>query len=637
MRILLTNHHLDQRAGSELYCLELSTALTQAGHQVAIFTFRPGSIAQEFVRRGVPVFSAVDAEAIEAFDPEVLHVQHAPCLYYLGSLRLRAAVLFSSLGVVPPLEAAPIVWAGVARGLAVSEEVRSALAATPFGAAVPLSTCLNWFDDRGLERPAPARAGPARRIAVVTNHLDARLKEDLDALCATHPGLEWTHLGLPLRSTDITAEVLRGYDRVVSIGRTPLLAAALQIPCLLYDIHGCDGLLSAEHFSSQVRVNLSGRMTRARPSREELAHLLLDEAERLDVAALADRVWREHRLSGRAADLVALYEEARAGAERLGEAARAAYGTLGRVYADAVDPRLHAYLAYLERELGQERERGRAREEQLTRAEAHLRELEAELEGKATELETARAATGKNDKDTFALRDAVNKRDKEILRLKTELNQKDQEIVELKDQQLELEQKASTAESEITRRDAQLKTLTTKADTLAAERKRVDQQLATAKEEARGATAQLSALQAELDQHQAQAHAYSAELEELRGRAGQLEADVQAVQEEAEGLRGQVDSAQRDAESLRAQLEQAQTELSEQSTRAADEADELRKRIAELEAAAVRNEERVTKLYARIKNDEKLREKTKKAIAIAQQLLDEPASSVADDADEAAA
>ncbi|MCP3137876.1 response regulator [Pyxidicoccus xibeiensis] len=299
--------------------------------------------------------------------------------------------------------------------------------------------------------------------------------------------------------------------------------------------------------------------------------------------------------------------------------------------ADAAELRnLRAKVAELQASL--EDSRGVA-----SQADDRVRELEAELESKATELETARAATGKNDKDTFALRDAVNKRDKEILRLKTELNQKDQEIVELKDQHLELEQKSSTAESEIARRDAQIKTLTSKADTLAAERKRVDQQLATAKEEARGATAQLSALQAELDQHQSQAQAYSAELEELRGRTGQLEADVQAAQEEAEALRAQVDSAQRDAEALRAQLEQAQTELSEQSTRAADEADELRKRIGELEAAAVRNEERVTKLYARIKNDEKLREKTKKAIAIAQQLLDEPASAVVDDADEAAA
>ncbi|WNZ58845.1 response regulator [Myxococcus sp. MxC21-1] len=285
--------------------------------------------------------------------------------------------------------------------------------------------------------------------------------------------------------------------------------------------------------------------------------------------------------------------------------------------ADAAELRsLRAKVAELQAELDDSR--GAA-----SHAEERVRDLEAQLESQATELEAARASSGKNDKDTFALRDAANKKDKEILRLKTELNQKDQEIIELKDQSLELEQKASTAESELAQRDAQLKTLTARAESLAADRKRVDQQLAAAKEEARGASAQLTALQTELDQHQAQAHAYAAELEDLRARAGQLEADVQAAQHEAEDLR--------------VQLGQAQVELSEQSSRASAEADELRGRIAELEAATARNEERVTRLYARIKNEEKLREKTKKALVIAQQLLDEPASSVADDASEAAA
>ncbi|AKQ65843.1 TolA protein [Myxococcus hansupus] len=300
--------------------------------------------------------------------------------------------------------------------------------------------------------------------------------------------------------------------------------------------------------------------------------------------------------------------------------------------ADAAELRtLRAKVAELQAELDDSR--GAA-----THAEDRVRDLEAQLETQSTELETARASSGKNDKDTFALRDAANKKDKEILRLKTELNQKDQEILELKDQSLELEQKASTAESELTQRDAQLKTLSARADSLTADRKRVDQQLAAAKDEARSASAQLTALQAELDQHQAQAHAYATELEELRSRAGQLEADVQAAQEASESLRTQVEAAQHEAEELRVQVGQAQVELSEQSTRATEEADELRRRIAELETATARNEERVTRLYARIKGEEKLREKTKKALAIAQQLLDEPASSVAeDDANEAAA
>ncbi|MCY1033774.1 response regulator [Corallococcus sp. BB11-1] len=299
--------------------------------------------------------------------------------------------------------------------------------------------------------------------------------------------------------------------------------------------------------------------------------------------------------------------------------------------ADAAELRnLRAKVAELQSAL--EDSRGQA-----TQAEERVQSLESELQSKATELETSRSNVGKNDKDTFALRDTVNKRDKEILRLKSELNQKDQEIIELKDQHLELEQKASTSDEELSRRDAQIKTLTSRTEQLTTERKRVDQQLATAKEEARGATAKLDTLQAELDQHQAQAQSLQGEVEALRAQAAQQDADLQAAREEAEGLRSQVEAAQQEADGLRSQLEQAQADLSAQTAQAAADADGLRARITELEQAAVRNEERVTKLYARIKGDEKLREKTKKALAIAQQLLDEPGTSVGDEADEEAA
>ncbi|AKJ04415.1 response regulator receiver domain-containing protein [Archangium gephyra] len=247
---------------------------------------------------------------------------------------------------------------------------------------------------------------------------------------------------------------------------------------------------------------------------------------------------------------------------------------------------------------------------QTSTAETRVQELEAELETKSTELETAKASVGKNDSATLALREASNRKDREILRLKSELNQKEQEIVEQQDRLLALEQQANGATDEIARRDAELKTLKTKADQLMAERRRVEQQLNAAKEEARGATARATALQAEVEQYQAQ----SGEVEELRGRAEQLEAELAAARSEG-------DSWREELEAVKAQ--------------AGQEADELRKRITEMEEQVARNEDRVARLYTRIKSDEKLREKTKKALAIATQLLEEQPA--AEDDEEAVA
>jgi DNA-binding response OmpR family regulator/predicted nucleic acid-binding Zn-ribbon protein len=267
---------------------------------------------------------------------------------------------------------------------------------------------------------------------------------------------------------------------------------------------------------------------------------------------------------------------------------------------------------------------------QASSAEERARSLEADLEARSAELDAARASSGRTDKDTFALREAANRKDKEILRLKAELNEKEHELVELRDRQLQLEQQGNDSASEIAKRDAQLKALTSKVDLLTADRRRVDQQLLAAREEARGATAKLAALQAEVDGFQGQQEALHGELEQLRGRSGELEAGMQAAQAETEQLRAELETARAEAADVQAQLADAQAQLAEArgensalATAAAEESDGLRQRVAELEESHVRHEDRVAKLYARIKADEGLRERAKKALGIAQQLLEE--------------
>lgn len=263
---------------------------------------------------------------------------------------------------------------------------------------------------------------------------------------------------------------------------------------------------------------------------------------------------------------------------------------------------LRARVAELQAALEEERQ-------QRAGAESRAQELEGELEGRSTELETLRVSAAKGDS---TLREAANRKEKELLRLRTELNQKtaelsqkDQEIVELRERQLELEQQAEGSTVELARKDAQLKTLTTKTEQLTAERKRMEQQLAAAREEARNATAQLSALQTEMENSQ---H-LQAELEEARARADELDAALQ--------------QARAEADELRTQLEQERAELGTRAQQLEEEAEGLRRRVSELEETAVRNEDRVARLYSRVKGDEKLREKARKALAIAAQLLEE--------------
>ncbi len=276
--------------------------------------------------------------------------------------------------------------------------------------------------------------------------------------------------------------------------------------------------------------------------------------------------------------------------------------------------------------------------------------LEAELAAQHTEVETARSS-GSKDKEFFALREANTKKDKEILRLKSELHEKEKEVVDANERENSLEQQVSESSGSIARRDAQIKTLTAKADQLASERKKIDQQLLAARDEGRTATANLASTQAELDQMQERLNAVEAETASLRDQHSGVGSKLQEAVDEAEQLRqshlelkSRIETAESEAdqhrslaESAQMDLDSAKGQLTHQATAFAEEAASLRKRISEFEETSSKSEERLTRLYARIKAEEKIREKTKKALSIALQLLDEQVTGGDGDSDEEAA
>jgi DNA-binding response OmpR family regulator len=114
---------------------------------------------------------------------------------------------------------------------------------------------------------------------------------------------------------------------------------------------------------------------------------------------------------------------------------------------------------------------------------------------------------------------------------------------------------------------------------------------------------------AEAEQARERAEALARELDGVHTRASRHEEDLTALRPELEKTRADLATA-------RAQVEGAAAEADRRSS-------ELKQRVAELEAQIAKHEERVVKAYQKIKGDEKIREKTRKALAIALQLLEE--------------
>jgi len=230
--------------------------------------------------------------------------------------------------------------------------------------------------------------------------------------------------------------------------------------------------------------------------------------------------------------------------------------------------------------------------------EARIAELEQALAERDAELGHAKKGAASSS-EVLKLKEAKNKADKEVLRLKEELNSKEKEQVDLQEMQTALEGQAQQLKDDAVKREAAAKALQLRADGLAAAAKKFERELTLAREEAKRA-ASVSSKAAELEKAN---EAANAELEKLRAEMENLRTDLNAAAGEKDLLH--------------------------------EERDELRKQLEEAQVTAVANEDRAVKAYQKIKSDEKLREKTRKALEIAQQLLQENATD-GEDADEAA-
>jgi hypothetical protein len=73
MKILITNHQLKERGGSELFALEIGLALQARGHEVCLFSTLAGTISTAAEAAGL---AFVQDPAMCPFQPDVIHGQH---------------------------------------------------------------------------------------------------------------------------------------------------------------------------------------------------------------------------------------------------------------------------------------------------------------------------------------------------------------------------------------------------------------------------------------------------------------------------------------------------------------------------------------------------------------------------------
>lgn len=281
MRVLLTNHALDLRGGSELYAAEVATRLVARGHSPVVFSPCLGEVAAALREATVPV---VDDLGAVGEPPDLIHAHH--------HLEAMTALLhFPGVPAVyfchgwKPWEETPLRFPRILRYVAVDELVRERLVSEHGIAPGSVEVLLNFVDlarfvPRSPLPPAPRRAFVFSNQASEHTYLPA-VREACRRRGISQVDAAGRASGNP---TDRPEALLPGYDLVFAKGRAALEALAVGAAVVLCDDSGAGPLVTRQNLDGLRRLNF-GIRTLSRPVEPEW---LAAEIRRYDPADAAE-------------------------------------------------------------------------------------------------------------------------------------------------------------------------------------------------------------------------------------------------------------------------------------------------------------------------------------------------------------
>jgi hypothetical protein len=304
LRILISNHFLRGRTGSELYVCELATNLLRRGHSPIVYSPQLGHTARELRNATVPVVDSLDAVGSP---PDLIHGQHhVETMSALLRFPNTPAVFFCHGWL--PWEETPPKHPRILRYVAVDDTCFDRLVLESGIAEERVSVILNSVDLEQFLPRAPLPAKPARAL-VFSN----RAKESTH-LGAVREACQRTGITLDVigaEAGNIAArpqDVLGQYDIVFAKARCALEAIAVGSAVVLCDTNGAGPMVTSSELDRLRRLNFGIRALRERIG----ADLLEKEIARYDPAdaATVSRRIRDTADRGAAVDqIVALYEQ----------------------------------------------------------------------------------------------------------------------------------------------------------------------------------------------------------------------------------------------------------------------------------------------------------------------------------------
>ena len=304
LRVLITNHFLRGRTGSELYVCELATSLLQRGYTPIVYSPQLGPTALELRETTVPVVDNLDAIASP---PDLIHGQHhVETMAALLRFPNTPAVFFCHGWL--PWEETPPKHPRILHYVAVDDTCRDRLLWEHAAPEERVSVILNSVETEQFLPRSPLPDKPARALvfsngASESTHIVAvreaclRTQLTLDVIGADSGNVA-------MRPQDLLGQ----YDIVFAKARCALEALAVGSAVVLCDTVGVGPMVTTGEMDQLRRLNFGVRALRGDVDPDVLER----EIGRYDPRDAAEVTRRIRAGAGReqAIDqIVALYQE----------------------------------------------------------------------------------------------------------------------------------------------------------------------------------------------------------------------------------------------------------------------------------------------------------------------------------------
>lgn len=254
MKILVANHWLEKLGGSETFTYTLAGELVKQGHQVDLFTFRPGMVSER-IRKDFGIGMKLKCQY------DLILANHHTCVEKVSKL---GYTIQTCHGIFPKLEQPS---ANAHKHVSISEEVQDHLKKMGFESDV----ILNGIDQTRFRYSKPAVI-PKMLLSMV--HSDQANAVVRDACRMAK--IEFRALNKYKNATWEVEKIIKQADIVVSLGRGAYEAMSSARAVIVYDsrkyFDSCgDGYLTLPGLFESIRNNCSGRRYRFKFDASSLA------------------------------------------------------------------------------------------------------------------------------------------------------------------------------------------------------------------------------------------------------------------------------------------------------------------------------------------------------------------------------